>query len=56
MKVIRLEAKPVGYRGRNKDTKWHKRFEVRIDGKANSITSAVTDSLYVARVEIDEKS
>ena len=54
MKVIRQEAKPVGYRGRDKDTKWHKRFEIRNDVKANSITSAITDSLYVARVVIDD--
>ncbi len=56
MKVIRIKAKPVGYRGRDKDTQWHKRFEIRNDVKANSLTSVVTDSLYVAKVKINEES
>ena len=56
MKVIRIEARPVGYRGRNYDTKWHKQFEIRDDVKANSITGCQTDSLYVAKVKVNERS
>ena len=51
---VDMVAQPVGvgYRGRNEDGKWVKRYESNEEPKANALTTCQTDSMVAAPVRI----
>ena len=54
LKDILVGSVAVGWRGRQEDGAWKKRYEAREDEKANALTTARTDSMVAEPVYIGE--
>lgn len=50
---VAFEPVAIGYRGRQDDGNWVKRYEANPSGKANALTTARTDSMVAEPVPID---